>query len=58
MASAFATAAAMAIVPFANSSFSNTPIGPFQKISFASLELGLYVAIVFGPMSNAFSSSG
>ena len=54
MASASATDFAMAIVPFANASFSKTPIGPFQKIVFAFFSAASYAAIVFGPMSNAF----
>src|SRR6185436_260609 len=57
IASASATARAMAIVPFANSSFSNTPIGPFQKIVFAPFSSAVNAATVFEPMSNAFASS-
>ena len=49
-----ATARAIAIVPFANTSFSNTPIGPFQKIMRAPRSVSLYSCTVRGPMSNAF----
>src|ERR1051326_28297 len=54
MASASATARAIAIVPFANGSFSNTPIGPFQKTMRAFLSAASNTAIVRGPMSKAF----
>ena len=54
---ASATERAIALVPFANCSFSNTPIGPFQKMVRAFLISSLYAAMVFGPMSNAFCSS-
>src|SRR5262249_25638821 len=53
-ASLSATARAMAIVPLANASFSNTPIGPFQKMIRARFSSAAYAATVFGPMSNAF----
>src|SRR4029077_6662790 len=53
VAFASATARAIAIVPFANASFSNTPIGPFQKIVLARLMVVTNFANVCGPMSTA-----
>ena len=53
VASASAIARAMAIVPLANGSFSNTPIGPFQKTVPARLMEAANAATVPGPISTA-----
>ena len=50
---ASATAFATASVPLANSSHSNTPIGPFQMIVFAPFSASTYASDVFGPLSSA-----
>src|SRR5690348_13610464 len=53
-----ATACAMARVPAANLSISNTPMGPFQTIVFAVEISRLYSEIVAGPMSTPIFPSG
>ena len=45
-----------AIVPLANASISNTPMGPFQTTVFASASAFAYAATVFGPMSSPIRS--
>src|SRR3954468_8278627 len=51
-----ATACATALVPFANASISNTPIGPFHTTVLASAIAAVYAAIVAGPMSSPIRS--
>ena len=51
-----ATARATAIVPFANVSISNTPIGPFQTTVLASFKASVYRRTVSGPMSRPILS--
>src|SRR6185436_18979447 len=46
-----ATARATPLVPAANASISNTPIGPFQTTVFAPAIAAAYALIVAGPMS-------
>src|SRR5262249_13486811 len=51
-----ATARATALVPAANASISNTPIGPFHTTVLASASRAWYALIVAGPMSTPIRS--
>ena len=58
VASVSARAFATAIVPFARTGFSNTPIGPFQTTVLAVLAASANSSADFGPISRPILSAG
>ena len=58
VASVSASAFATAMVPFASTGFSNTPIGPFHTTVFADLTALAKSSCVLGPMSSPSISEG